>query len=432
MSAVPKVVVLGRQNVGKSTLANRLVGGRHSIADDAPGVTRDRIEADTMWRGRTFTVVDTAGYRPDARGVEARAADQATAAAREADLVLLVVDIRSGVSEDDAILARRLRRASAPVVVVANKADAEADEVEQVAFHSLGLGDPVAVSAISGRGAGDLLDRIVALLPERDASEQPASDEPRFAIIGRPNVGKSSLFNRLIGNERSVVFEEAGTTRDAVDAVVTWPGTGAVRFVDTAGMRRGQRVRGIEYYSVLRASRALERADAALVVIDAAEGFGGEDRRIARSVIEAGRGLLVVANKWDLVEEKAKLLVELKETLAPFARASVMRTSAITGLGVHRLPPVLVDLHRRWSFRAPTSRVNQILQEAQAERPAPRGVGTLRYGTQVQGGPPTFVLFGFVRAPDPAYRRFLERRLREAFDLDGVPITLRFRSGRSR
>jgi GTPase len=428
----PKVVVLGRQNVGKSTLVNRLHGRRLAIADDAPGITRDRVEVEASWRGRRFWLVDTAGYLPNARGVDARAAEQAGVAVTEADLILLVVDVRAGVSQDDAALARRLRTSPASVLVVANKADTDADEADVAAFHSLGLGEPVAVSALHGRGAGDLLDRIVDLLGANDGEGAPEPDrQPRFAIVGRPNVGKSSLFNRLVGRERSVVYEEAGTTRDAVDAVVEWPGTGTVRFVDTAGMRRGQRVRGVEYYSFLRAAEAIERAHVGIVVIDAAEGFTSEDKRIVNRVVEAGRAFLLVANKWDLVEERARRYEEFRETVGPFAHAPVQRTSAVSGQGVHRLPPVLIDLHHRWNVRVPTAAVNETLQRAQAERPAPRTSGPIRYATQVSAGPPTFVLFGGGRPPDPSYRRFLENRLRAEFGFDGVPLRLRFRRRRS-
>jgi GTPase len=424
VSEPPKVVVLGRQNVGKSTLVNRLYGRRLAIADDAPGITRDRVEVEALWRGRRFSLVDTAGYLPRARGVDARAAEQAGVAVTEADLILLVVDVQAGVSEDDAALARRLRTSPAPVLVVANKADKNADEADVVAFHRLGLGEPVAVSALHGHGAGDLLDRIVDLVATTDGgAAEPGS--------GRPNVGKSSLFNRLLGRERSVVYEEAGTTRDAVDAVVEWPGTGTVRFVDTAGMRRGQNVRGVEYYSFLRAAEAIERAHVGVVVIDAAEGFTSEDKRIVNRVVDAGRGFLLVANKWDLVEQRARRYEELREMVGPFAHAPVQRTSAVSGQGVHRLPPVLIDLHRRWNVRVPTAAVNETLQRAQAERPAPRAAGTIRYATQVSAGPPTFVLFGSGRPPDPSYRRFLENRLRADFGFEGVPIRMRFRRRRS-
>jgi GTP-binding protein len=429
----PAIAVVGRQNVGKSTLVNRLFGRRAAIAHETPGVTRDRIELEATWRGRSFRLIDTGGYASSARGIEALVAGQAARAAGEADLVLLVVDATAGITEEDARLAKRLRRSSAPVVLVANKVDAERQEADVADLYALGLGEPVPVSALHGRGTGELLDRIVQLLPEHAGREETAPAEPRFALVGRPNVGKSSLFNRLVGDERSVVYEEAGTTRDSVDAVVRWP-SGPVRFVDTAGMRRRTKVQGVEYYSFLRASEAIERADVGVLVIDGADGFTTEDKKIAVRVLEAGRALQVVANKWDLVEERDRTFKGLREDLGPFARADALRTSALTGQGVYRLPPILLDLHERWGRRVPTARVNEILQQAQRERPTARGVGTIHYGTQVSAGPPTFVLFGG-KEPDAGYRRFLENRLRRTFELEGVPVRLRFRErrrGRSR
>jgi GTP-binding protein len=427
--SAPAVAVVGRQNVGKSTLVNRLFGSREAIAHEMPGVTRDRVELEATWRGRTLRLVDTGGFAHGAKGIEALVSDQAERAARAADVVLLVVDVQTGPVEEDAILARRLRKAKVPVLVVVNKVDTERDEAEVSAFHALGLGDPVPVSALHGRGSGDLLDEVVALLPDEVAGETEEHEEPTFAIVGRPNVGKSSLFNRLVREERSVVYEEAGTTRDAVDALVTWP-EGMVRFVDTAGFRRPSRAHGVEYYSFLRAERAIERAHVALLVLDASEGFAGEDKRIAARVMEVGRGLVVVANKWDLVEERDRAFKELNELLSPYARAPVLRTSAIGGTGVHRLPAVLRQVHERWIRRVPTARVNEVVTAAQAEQQAPGGV-RYRYATQVAGGPPRFVLFG-AGPPAASYQRFLEGRLRRALDLDGVPISVRFRQGRRR
>jgi GTPase len=426
VTEVPRIAVIGRQNVGKSTLVNRLFGRREAIAHDTPGVTRDRVELEASWRGRRFGLVDTAGYVVGARGVEAEARKQAELAIAGADLILLVVDAPAGISEEDQTLARSLRRAAAPVLLVANKVDSAADEADAAGFNRLGLGEPIAVSGMHGRAIGDLLDRIVLLLPDApDVREAPAP-EPRFAIVGRPNVGKSSLFNRLVGEERSVVYEDAGTTRDAVDAVVEWP-SGPVRFVDTAGMRRQVKVKGVEYFSFVRAADAIERADVAVLVIDAGEGFTVEDKKIVNRIVDAGRAFLLVANKWDLIEEKDRTYKQLQETLRPFARAAAMRTSARSGRGVNRLPPLLLDLHRRWTLRASTSQVNEVIQQAQRERPTPRGTGNLHYATQVATGPPTFVVFGGAKEPDPSYRRFLENRLRTRFGLDGVPIRLNFR-----
>jgi len=341
---------------------------------------------------------------------------------------VLVVDAQAGVTEEDAALARRLRRATVPVLLAVNKVDTDREEADAAAFHRLGLGEPIAVSAMHGRASGDLLDRIVALLPHAPAEGDEAAHEPRYAIVGRPNVGKSSLFNRLVGEDRSVVFEEAGTTRDAVDAVVTWP-TGPVRFVDTAGMRRQARVEGVEYYSFVRATRAIERAHVALLVIDAAEGFTAEDKKIAVRVMEAGRALQLVANKWDLVEEKDRRYKALGGEVALFARATVARTSALRGQGIPRLPGVLTDLHARWSVRVPTAKVNDVIQRAVAARPAPRSTGKVHYATQVAASPPTFVLFG-VEEPPAGYRRYLENRLRSTFGFAGVPIRMQFRPRR--
>jgi GTPase len=436
---VPRIAVVGRQNVGKSTLVNRLFGKRETIAHDDPGVTRDRVELEATWNGKRFGLVDTAGYLHKAKGVEALAGEQSLRAIEQAQLVLLVVDVASGITEEDAQLARRLRRVTAPVMLVVNKADSRLEEADVPLFHSLGLGDPIAVSAQHGRGVGELLDRVVDLLPDApdalDATDDDADDEPRFALVGRPNVGKSSLFNRLVGEERAVVFEEAGTTRDSVDALVEWPGAGQIRFVDTAGMRREIRVQGVEYYSFVRAADAIDRAHAVAVIFDATEGLTAEDEKIAFRVLEAGRALLLVANKWDLVEDKDRRFKQLTEDATMLGRAAVIRTSAVHGQGIARIPNMLLDLRQRWSARASTSRVNELLQEAQGANPSPRSSGTLHYAAQVGTRPPSFVFFGGGRAPGPGYRRYLENRLREAFHLDGVPVRMRFRPrtrGRSR
>jgi GTPase len=288
---------------------------------------------------------------------------------------------------------------------------------------------------------GELLDRLIHLLPDApdadEAGEGQAGDgepdggrpeEPRFALVGRPNVGKSSLFNRLVGEERAVVFEEAGTTRDSVDALVEWPGAGRIRFVDTAGMRRAIRVQGVEYYSFVRAGEAIDRADAAAVIFDATEGLTAEDEKIAFRVLEAGKALLLVANKWDLVEDKDRTFKRLTEEATMLGRATVIRSSAVRGQGVTRIPELLLDLRRRWAGRASTSRVNEVLQEAQGAQPPPRSSGTLHYAAQVATRPPSFVIFGGGRAPGPGYRRYIENRFREAFRLDGVPLRMSFRT----
>ena len=427
----PTVAVIGRQNVGKSTLVNRLFGAKETIAHEQPGVTRDRIEIPVTWRGRRFVVVDTGGIVGRPIGIEELVARQAERAADVADVVLLVGDVQTGVQEEDVRLASRLRRVEVPVLVAVNKVDTEALEPDATAFHSLGLGEPQPVSALHGRGSGDLLDRLVDLMPEFE-DEDEVEGEPRFALVGRPNVGKSSLFNRLVGEDRSVVYEEAGTTRDSVDALVPWE-SGPVRFVDTAGLRRPGRMRGVEYYGLVRAVRAVDRAHVALLVLDATEGLTAEDKHVAERVIEAGRGLVVTANKWDLVEpgERDRLFKELTEVVRPFAQPTLLRTSALTGTGVNRLPKELLRVHDSWSRRVPTTKVNEVLQRAQDERPPLRGQARFRYGTQVSAGPPSFVLFGG-KAPGPGYQRYLENRLRREFALEGVPVRLRFRAKRRR
>jgi GTPase len=428
---LPTVAVVGRQNVGKSTLVNRLFGAKETIAHEQPGVTRDRIEVAVTWRGRRFLVVDTGGYVGRPEGIEELVSRQAEQAAATADVVLLVGDVQTGVQDEDLRLASRLRRVVAPVLVAVNKVDGDAVEPDAAAFYALGLGEPEPISALHGRGSGDLLDRLVELLPDLE-DEDEVEGEPRFALVGRPNVGKSSLFNHLVGEERSIVYEEAGTTRDSVDALVRWDGR-PVRFVDTAGLRRPGRMRGVDYYGLVRAVRAVDRAHVALLVLDATDGLTAEDKHIAERVMEAGRGLLVTANKWDLVPsgERDPLFKELGDSITPFAQASLLRTSALTGTGVGRLPKELLRLHGAWGSRAATTRVNEVLQQAQDQRPPLRGAPRYRYGTQVSSGPPSFVLFGG-KAPSPGYQRFLENRFRSAFGLAGVPIRLRFRAKRRR
>ena len=341
--SVPRIAVVGRQNVGKSTLVNRLFGKRETIAHDDPGVTRDRVELEATWNGKRFGLVDTAGYLHRAKGVEALAGRQASRAMDESQLVLLVVDVASGITEEDAQLARRLRRSTTPVLVVVNKADSRKEEAGRclVPLPRAGRSDRrLRTARPRRRGAawtGWSTSCPTPRTPTRRDDTVRRSDEPRFALVGRPNVGKSSLFNRLVGEERSVVFEEAGTTRDSVDALVEWPGAGRIRFVDTAGMRRAIRVQGVEYYSFVRAGEAIDRADAAAVVFDATEGLTAEDEKIAFRVLEAGKALLLVANKWDLVEDKDRTFKRLTEEATMLGRATVVRTSADprTGGGSH-------------------------------------------------------------------------------------------------
>jgi GTP-binding protein len=438
----PRVAIVGRQNVGKSTLLNRLLGDREAIAAEEPGVTRDRLERSVTWRGKTFVAVDTGGYVHRPRGIEEAVGRQADRAMVGADLILLVVDAAVGVQEEDAALARRLRRSSVPVVVVANKVDAERHEAAVGELYALGLGEPIPVSAFHGRGAGELLDRIAALLPDEtqaalesqtrggeETHPQP-EEEVVLAIVGRPNVGKSSLFNRLVGEDRAIVYEEAGTTRDAIDAVARADGR-LVRFVDTAGFRRPSRAQGVAYYGFLRTAAAIDRAHVAALVVAADEGVTTEDRRIAARVEEAGRGLVVVANKWDLIPsgERAERFEAVRERAAVIPGVPVLRTSALTGSGVSKVLPAQLRVHEAWTRRVPTAEVNRVVLAAQGERPPPRQTGRILYASQVRSGPPRFVLFS--RGPIPAaYARYLENRLRRAFGFDGVPIRFTFRRRR--
>ena len=430
MPRAPTVAVIGRQNVGKSTLVNRLLGRREAIAHESPGVTRDRIEVPVQWQGRSFVLVDTGGLTDRPIVVEETVGRQAMRASDAADLSLLVVDAHAGITAEDESLARRLRRFMRPVLVVANKVDSETQEPLVAEFHGLGLGDPIPVSALHGRGSGELLDRILDLIPE--GAEPQVEDEARFSVVGRPNVGKSSLFNRLVAEDRVVVHPEPGTTRDAVDSVVELEGR-KVRFVDTAGFRRPGKTQGVEYYGLVRSLRAIDSAHVALLVIDASQGLAGEDKRVAARVAEAGRAMVAALNKWDLVPsgERAERFIELSRQLQIFPGTRVLRTSALTGSGVRRLAPALLGVHAAWSRRVATAEVNKVLEAATASHPPPGRMGRIRYGTQVSAGPPTFVLFGS-SDPGPSYRRYLERSLREAFALGGVPIRLVFRRGKPR
>jgi GTP-binding protein len=435
-TSLPRVAIVGRQNVGKSTLLNRFLGARHAIADELSGVTRDRLEAEIEWRGRPFLAVDTGGFVHRPRGIDALVTAQADRALGEAEVILLVVDASVGIQEEDAALARRLQRAPVPVLVVANKVDSASREPDVSALYRLGLGEPLPVSALHGRGSGDLLDRVVALLPPEPQAEVDVEGrgrpevEPVFCIVGRPNVGKSSLFNRLVGQERAVVYEEAGTTRDSIDALVELEG-GRVRFVDTAGLRRPSRTEGVDYYGYVRTVRAIGRAHVAALVIAADEGVTTEDRKNAARVEEAGRGLVVVANKWDLVEsgERAERFAQVREAVSVFPKVPVLRTSGLTGAGVQRLLPELLRVHGEWRRRVPTSEVNRVLQRAQGEHPPPRAVGRLLYGTQVASAPPRFVVFAGGPVPRN-YARFLENRLRGELGFEGVPIRISFRRRR--
>jgi GTP-binding protein len=435
----PVVAIVGRPNVGKSTLVNRLVGGRSAIVEERPGVTRDRKELRGEWRGRELVVVDTGGWLPPGRASGGRLAEQVSAQAERAvetaDVVLLVVDASVGATEEDARVAGLLRRVDKPVLLVANKVDDERREHQAWELTRLGLGDPIPVSALHGRGSGDLLDAIVdALPPEPEPAGEPAEPDAAVlsvAIVGRPNVGKSTLFNRLVGDDRSVVHDEPGTTRDSIDTIVETP-EGPLRFVDTAGMRRRGKIdERTEYYSMLRALESVDRADAALLLIDATEGVAQQDQRLAERVDGAGTAIVVVLNKWDAAdsEQRARVTTDVADRLGFLAYAPVLRISARTGRNVHRLLPALREAEAAYHRRIPTPDLNRLLVDAQAKHPAPPA-GRFRprvlYGTQGATDPPTFTLFATHRLA-PTYIRYLERRIREAFELGPTPVKMRVR-----
>jgi GTP-binding protein len=443
----PTVAVVGRPNVGKSTLVNRIVGRRAAIVEERPGVTRDRKEYEAEWRGRPFRVVDTGGWLapgdPGLTGEDpqlaAKVSRQAEAALRDADVVVLVVDVTTGITEEDARVARVLQRAGRPVIVAVNKVDDERREADAWGFARLGLGDPVPVSALHGRLAGELLDAIVAALPAPAPPAGPAAGSPAgardgifsVAIVGRPNVGKSTLFNRLVGHERAVVHDLPGTTRDAIDTVVETD-EGPLRFVDTAGLRRKSRIdEPTEYYGLVRALQAIDRADAALLVLDASEGVTAQDQRLAERVDAAGTAIVLVANKWDLLDadRRAAFRRQVADELSFLAYAPLVPVSALTGRRVHQLLPALRAAEAAYHRRVPTAALNRVVRDAQAAHPPPavrRHRPRILYATQGATDPPTFTLFATRPLPAP-YLRYLERKLREAFDLGPTPIKLRVR-----
>ena len=437
---LPVVAVAGRPNVGKSTLVNRLVGRRATVVEERPGVTRDRVSLEAEWNGRPFTVVDTGGWLQRGDELDAKVSAQAERAMAEADLVLLVVDVAVGITVEDEEVARRVRRSGRPALVVVNKVDNDRREAEAWEALSLGLGPPVMVSALHGRGTGDLLDEVVGRLPEEagaavpagdgatgDTEDRPGGEEcPRVAIVGRPNVGKSTLFNRLIGEERAVVHDLPGTTRDAVDTVLDTP-DGPVRFVDTAGMRRASRTeRGTEYFAVVRALAALDEADVALLVIDATEGVTHQDQRLAERIGASGSPAVVVLNKWELLDApgRAAVLADVGDRLAFLAQAPVVKISARTGRGVHRLLPALRSAVEAYHQRIPTGELNRAIRAIQAAHSAPGA--RIRYAVQGASDPPTFTLFASGRLP-ATYLRYVERKLREQFDIGPTPMKLRVR-----
>ena len=428
---LPVVAVVGRPNVGKSTLVNRIVGRREAIVEEQPGVTRDRKELEADWNGRDFVIVDTGGWMATTDALDAQVSRQAERAMGEADVVVLVVDATVGVTEEDDRLAQILRRSDRPVLMVANKVDNDHRESEAWELARLGLGEPIPVSALHGRGSGDLLDAVVAAFPPealgRAADEPEREPEvPSVAIVGRPNVGKSTLFNRLIGDERSVVHDMPGTTRDTVDTVVE-TGFGPFRFVDTAGMRRKSRIdEGPEYYSLVRALQAIDRARAALLILDATEGVTHQDQRLAERVDAAGTAVVIVLNKWDLLdaEARANVTADVEDRLGFLGYAPVLKVSARSGRGAHKILPALSEALDASGRRVPTRELNQLLQSAQASQPAPSA--KVLYATQGAVDPPTFTLFA-TRSLPPNYLRYLERRIREHFGFGPTPLKLRVR-----
>jgi GTPase len=445
-SSLPVVAVVGRPNVGKSTLVNRMVGRRAAIVEEHPGVTRDRKELVAEWNGRPFLVVDTGGWLTDGEAgltgeepaLAAKVSAQAIEAMKQADLVVLVVDVTTGVTDEDARVARLLQQGPAQVIVVVNKVDDERREPDVWDFARLGLGVPMPVSAIHGRLSGEVLDAIVDALPPESESDDTTDDDTEtedkifsIAITGRPNVGKSTLFNRLVGEDRAVVHDLPGTTRDAIDTVVETE-DGPLRFVDTAGLRRKSRIdEPTEYYSLVRALEAIDRADASLLLIDATEGITHQDQRLAERIDAAGTAIVIVLNKWDLLdtEHRAKIRAQVEDKLGFLSYAPAFPISALTGLRVHQLLPALREAEAAYHQRVPTAALNRVVRDAQAAHPPPvvkRHRPRILYATQGATDPPTFTFFT-TRPLSPQYLRYLERKLREAFDLGPTPVKMRVR-----
>jgi GTPase len=436
--ALPVVAIVGRPNVGKSTLVNRFAGGRQAIVEAQPGVTRDRKELVAEWAGRAFRVVDTGGWIAGGGDLDQEVSRQAERAVAQADVIILVVDVTVGITEEDALVASLLRGAAPPAVVVVNKVDDSSRDSDAWAFTQLGLGDPYAVSALHGRGSGDLLDAVVAALPPEAPPPTPTEAESEreagpfsIAIVGRPNVGKSTLFNRLVGDERAVVHDEPGTTRDSIDTVVETE-DGPLRFVDTAGMRRRSRIdEPTEYYSLVRALESVDRADAALLVIDATAGVTHQDQRLAERVDAAGTAAIVVLNKWDLTDadQRRDVLQQAADRLEFLAYAPLVKVSALTGRNLRHVLPALREAEAAYHRRVPTAALNRVITDAQQRQPPPvvrKRRPRVLYATQGAADPPTFTLFATHKLPQ-TYLRYLEHRIREAFELGPTPVKLRVR-----
>jgi len=432
MPALPVLAIVGRPNVGKSALVNRILGRREAVVEDTPGVTRDRVTYKSEWLGRRYTVVDTGGWEPDAQGIAASVAAQAEVAVDLADAVLFVVDINVGATATDEHVVKMLRASKRPVILVANKADDAIRDPLAAELWSLGLGEPWPVSALHGRGVADLLDHVMTVLPKVSAVAKDEIGGPRrVAIIGRPNVGKSSLLNKAVGEERVVVNEIAGTTRDPVDEQVELAGK-VWTFVDTAGIRKRVHLQqGADFYASLRTSAALEKAEVAVVVLDVTEPVSVQDLRIIDLVLESGRALVLAYNKWDLLDDERRrwLEREIEEDLAHVTWAPRVNISARTGRHLEKLVPALELALDSWDTRIPTGKLNALIAEIAAEHPHPVRGGKqprILFGTQASTRPPTFVLFttGFL---DPQYRRFITRRLREVYGFEGTPIVVNMR-----
>ncbi|WP_181310914.1 ribosome biogenesis GTPase Der [Nocardioides campestrisoli] len=432
LGPVPILAVVGRPNVGKSTLVNRIIGRREAVVEDRPGVTRDRVSYDANWNGRSFTVVDTGGWDPDARGLAEQIAGQAEVAVTLADAVLFVVDATVGITDADEAVVKVLRKSGKPVVLAANKVDDQRTEAEAYGLWNLGLGEPFAVSALHGRGSGDMLDAILAALPEPPPERFDEVGGPRrIAIVGRPNVGKSSLLNRLAGEDRVVVDNVAGTTVDPVDELIELGGR-AWRFIDTAGIRkRVKTASGHEYYASLRTNNAIDRAEVAVLVVDGGQSISEQDMRIIQTIREAGRALVIAFNKWDLVDEERRYYLEreIERDLVQVRWAPRINITARTGWHVDRLVPALDKALEGWETRIGTGALNNFLGRLVAEQPHPVRSGKqpkILFGTQAGTAPPTFVLFTSGKL-DASYERFIERRLREEFGFVGTPIVLQQR-----
>lgn len=430
---VPVLAVVGRPNVGKSTLVNRIIGRREAVVQDVPGVTRDRVSYDANWNGRAFTVVDTGGWDPDARGLAHAIAAQAEIAVTLADAVLFVVDATVGITDSDEAVVRILRKSGKPVVLAANKVDDQRTEAEAYGLWNLGLGEPWPVSALHGRGSGDMLDAVLAALPEPPPERigEETGGPRRIAIVGRPNVGKSSLLNRLAGEERVVVDNVAGTTVDPVDELIELGGQ-VWRFIDTAGIRkRVKEASGHEYYASLRTSAALERAEVAVLVVDGGQSISEQDQRIIQMVRDSGRALVIAFNKWDLVDEERRYYLdrEIERDLVQVQWAPRINITARTGWHIDRLVPAIERALEGWETRISTGALNSFLGRLVAEHPHPVRSGKqpkILFGTQASSAPPTFILFTSGKL-DAGYERFIERRLREEFGFVGTPIVLQQR-----